>query len=95
MDTQLKVRENKARRAAARLRLGLAKSRTRDPLAPDFDLWMIVDRDGMVVAGGEHMRPLMTLDDVEAWLRDGPRQFGGESQKKYRRRMLEWLLARV
>jgi hypothetical protein len=64
-----KVRENRARRAAERQGLMLMKSRRRDPMALDFNTWMLVDgRTGRKVL---HRRRAygVTLDEVEAWLR--------------------------
>ncbi len=65
--TSDKVRENKARRAAARQGLRLAKSRTRDGRATDYGTFMVVDVEGnWLVAEG------LYLDEVERYL-DGER----------------------
>ena len=69
---------------ADRQGLALRKSRRRDPLALDYDLWWVVDRDGWSAndpprpfAGGG--RPAQhfpwkgaTLDEVEQFLRTKP-----------------------
>jgi hypothetical protein len=66
-----KVRENRLRAMATRQGLAIQKSRRRDPMAIDFDRWMIVDLfTGKPVAGtGPGNLPNMTLDGVEAYLR--------------------------
>jgi hypothetical protein len=57
---------------ADRQGLELHKSRRRDPLALDFDRWMLVDAASKKpVAGVERGRPTMTLDEIEAHLRKG------------------------
>jgi len=49
----------------------LQKSRRRDPRALDYGLYRIVDPERkLVVAGSGRFEREMTLDDVEAWLRD-------------------------
>jgi hypothetical protein len=74
-DQAEKVRENRLRRMAERQGLRLVKSRRRDPLALDYDRWMVVDidTDGVVV-GAEVGRPNMTIDEVEDWLEKGWRR---------------------
>jgi hypothetical protein len=62
MDTQEKIRENRARRAVARRGLRLAKTRRRDRAAYDYGSWTITDQAGRLV----HAAP--SLADVEAWL---------------------------
>lgn len=66
-----KVRENRLRAMATRRGLAIQKSRRRDPMAIDFDRWVIVDLfTSKPVAGtGPGNLPSMTLDDVEAYLR--------------------------
>jgi len=64
MDQDLKVRENKLRRAAVRQGLKLNKSRQRDPRGLTFDKWLVVDASMNVVPGGE----FITLDQVEELL---------------------------
>lgn len=58
-----KVRENRARRAAARQRLQLVKSRRRDPRAWDFGLFMLVDANNATVLG-----EWTNLENVENYL---------------------------
>ncbi len=55
-----KVRENRLRRAAARQRCQLVKSRRRDPNAWDYGTYMLVDWDtnGAVMQNAD-------LDDIE------------------------------
>jgi hypothetical protein len=67
----MKVRENRARRAAARQELALVKRRRRDWRAPDFNTWSIVDPStGMVVSpAGCYQR--LTIDQVEGILDAG------------------------
>jgi hypothetical protein len=65
MDGAEKVREARLRRMARRQGLKLIRSRRRDPLAPDFGRYALVDPDtNRSVAGVGSM----TLDDVETWL---------------------------
>ena len=72
-DQARKVRENGLRRMAQRQGYRLVKSRRRDPLAWDYDRWMILSIDAnAVVAGTEGIgRPSWSLDDVEEWLQAG------------------------
>jgi hypothetical protein len=67
MDTQEKIRENRARRAVARRGYRLAKTRRRDPAAYDYGTWAITGPTGRPVRG------VHTLADVEAWLDGGQR----------------------
>jgi hypothetical protein len=67
-----KIRENRIRRAAARQRLSLVKSRRRDPHAWDYGTYMLVDRDtGGVVFGNPATGPngSASLEQVEEYLR--------------------------
>jgi hypothetical protein len=68
MDTQEKVRENRARRAVARRGYRLAKTRRRDRAAYDYGSWTIIDP---ATGGTVHAAP--SLADVEAWLDGGAR----------------------
>jgi hypothetical protein len=70
MDQEEKVHENRLRRMAERRGFALVKSKRRDPLALDYDRWLIIDqRTKKVVAGEGHGgRPTMALDEVEAFL---------------------------
>jgi hypothetical protein len=67
MDTQEKVRENRARRAVTRRGYRLAKTRRRDHAAHDYGSWAITDPAGRVV------RAALSLAEVEAWLDRGAR----------------------
>jgi hypothetical protein len=58
-DQAEKVRENKLRRMADRRGYDLAKSRARDPQAPDYGRWTLIDRLGL------DRYALLTLDEVE------------------------------
>jgi hypothetical protein len=69
VDTEEKVREARARRAAQRQGLKLVRSRRRDAQAADFGRYTLVDPDtNRAVAGELDSASAMTLDDVEAWL---------------------------
>jgi hypothetical protein len=67
----LKVRENRLRRAADRQGYRLMKSRSRDPKAIDFDLYALID-----VRTGEAVNPAIaqrwtcswTIDEIEEYL---------------------------
>jgi hypothetical protein len=64
-----KVRENKLRRMAARQRVVISKSRTRDPRAADFGRFMLTDSShSTVLVGGDPHAYSATLDEIEAWL---------------------------
>jgi hypothetical protein len=70
-DREVKVKENRLRRAAERQGLRLVKSRRRDPRALDFGKYMLVDvqTNGVVyglISGGSQM--VADLDDIEAYL---------------------------
>jgi len=68
-----KVRENRARRTAARRGWKLVKSRRRDPQALNYGEFMIVDqRTGFVVIGGRDDWDWLSLEQVEDWLLDQP-----------------------
>jgi hypothetical protein len=59
-----KVRENRARRAAARQGLKLVKSKRRDRRALDYAVWTIVNtQTNAVTAGGS-----LSIDQVEDFL---------------------------
>jgi hypothetical protein len=73
-----KIRENRLRRMAERQLLRLKKSRRRDPRAPDFGGYMLVDDRNNVVLGASQNAYEATLDDVEAYLTD-------DSRPRYRR----------
>ena len=63
-----KIRENRLRRMAKRMGFGLVKSRSRDPRAPGYGNFMIVDAsNNTVVAGAGGAEPFapMRIDDVE------------------------------
>jgi hypothetical protein len=59
-----KVRENRARRAAARQGFKLIKSKRRDPRALDYSTWTIINSQTGAVEKGDRM----TIDDVEQFL---------------------------
>ena len=63
-----KVRENRLRRMAQRQGLILQKSRRRDPRAPDFGTYWLVDRNYNTIVAGESFG--MDLDAVEAALNE-------------------------
>lgn len=62
--------ESALRRAVARTGHRLVKSRTRDDRAFDWQTYMIVDQQNIIVAMGLQSGYGMTDDDVEAWLRE-------------------------
>ena len=65
-ETELKVREKRARRMAERQGLRLVKSPRRDPLALDYGTFRIERRDGAeVVAQGSSSGYGLALEDVE------------------------------
>jgi hypothetical protein len=67
MDQSLKVRENRARRAAARQGFAIVKSRRRDPNAIDFGGYMIVDPSTNSVV--LNCAPVgLSIQDVEEFL---------------------------
>jgi hypothetical protein len=69
MEQEMKVKENRLRRAAERQGLVLQKSRRRDPRAIDFGGYMLVDVvKNFVVMGGSPNAFSASLDDVEAYL---------------------------
>jgi hypothetical protein len=43
MDTRIKVREDRLRRTATRQGVALRKSHRRDPLAPGYGTWCVID----------------------------------------------------
>lgn len=61
----MKVRENKARRAAIRQGLELQKSKRKDPMAIDFGKFMLADEAGELVFGHEPRPFSATLEQVE------------------------------
>lgn len=63
MDQDFKVYENRLRRAAARQELRLVKARRIDRRAVDYGTYMLVDANGVVVAGER-----MDIRDVERYL---------------------------
>ena len=66
-----KIVENRCRRALSRRGFTLQKSRRRDPRAVDYGGYMIVDAaTNTVVAGAGSNAFSMSLDEVEAWLKD-------------------------
>ena len=66
---EVKVRENRLRRAAERQGLRLVKSRRRDPRAFDYGKYMLVDvQTSGVVHGLVAGHIGADLDDIEAYL---------------------------
>jgi len=64
-----RIRENRARRAVAKLGLRLAKSRARDTRRPEFGNFHIVNPvNNAIVAGGSPRDYSMSLEDVEAFV---------------------------
>ena len=74
METSIKVRENKARRVAARQRYTLVKSSRRDRRAWDYGLWWMVHEGGVIGAdkpgGVAGDPPGLSLEEVERLLDD-------------------------
>ena len=68
---ELKVRENRARRAAKRQGLKLEKSRQRDPLGISYGTYQLVDGEGRrELVDGDHSEGYgMTLEEIEVTLR--------------------------
>ena len=66
-----KTDETRVRRKAERQALILVKSRRRDPLAVDFNRFILEDESGVVVFGNAD-RYDKTLDEVEAFLTTPP-----------------------
>jgi hypothetical protein len=68
-DQEVKVQENRLRRAAERQGLRLVKSRRRDPRAFDYGKYMLVDvQTNGVVFGVVAGHIGADLDEVEAYL---------------------------
>lgn len=68
MDQALKVRENRARRAAIRQGLELQKSKRKDPMALDFGKFMLANEAGDLVFGHQPRPFSATLEQIEARL---------------------------
>jgi hypothetical protein len=51
----------------------LVRSARRDPLARDYDRYMIKDETGRIVAGADPHSFSMTIDDAEHWARQPPK----------------------
>jgi hypothetical protein len=67
-----KVDEDRIRRLVARQGFMLEKSRRRDPRAPDFGRFRIVDpHTNSVAAGGQPWDYSLSLDEAEAWALEG------------------------
>lgn len=65
-----KTQENRVRRAARRHDLGLQKSRTRDPRAPEFGGYMLFDIYRNAVVYGAHPFAFSaSLDEIEDFLK--------------------------
>ena len=63
-----KVRENRARRMAARQGLQLVKSRARDPMSLSYGAYWLIDPNANTIKAGDPHRGT-TLEAAEAWLR--------------------------
>jgi hypothetical protein len=64
-----KIRDNRARRMAARQGYRLMKSRRRDPRSISYGEYQIVDPDRKAIVAGELDSPWsLSLEEVEAWL---------------------------
>jgi hypothetical protein len=73
MPDEDKVRENRLRRIAERRGYSLEKSRRRDPKAPDFARFRVIEmRENRAVFGAEPHAFSATLDEVEQWLGEKP-----------------------
>jgi hypothetical protein len=69
MDTQTKVRENRARRVASRQGLRLIKARRLDPRASDYGLYALVRANGEAANPARDGFPCSwSLIEVEAFL---------------------------
>lgn len=64
-DSALKVRENRARRAAQRQGISISKNARRDPRALDYGLWCLDDPH----RGIQHTQ--LRLDQIETYLATG------------------------
>jgi hypothetical protein len=68
-EQEVKVRENRLRRAAERQGLRLVKSRRRDPRAFDYGKYMLVDSESNAIVHGLVAGHIGAgLDDIEAYL---------------------------
>jgi hypothetical protein len=63
-----KVDENRMRRMAERQGFTLVKSRRRDPLARDYERYVLRDDAGKIVAGGTEQHFEFDLSEIEEWL---------------------------
>lgn len=73
MPQEEKVKENWLRRIAERRGYCLEKSRRRDPKAPDFGRFRLIDvRENRAVLGDAPLQFSATLDDIEGWLGERP-----------------------
>jgi hypothetical protein len=70
-DREFKVLEQRARRVAERQGLALQRSKRRDPHAPDFGLYRLVDPNlNAVIAGARPWDFSMNLAEIVDWLLD-------------------------
>jgi hypothetical protein len=75
VDTTMKVKENRARRAAQRQGLALQRSRRRDRRAADYGRYSIYDGAEVLFEG--------TLDEAEHWLNyDSPGALRARGEKE-------------
>jgi hypothetical protein len=64
-----KARENRLRRMASRQGFRLSRSRSRNPDAYEYGLYLLVNIDNCCMIDG-----WVSLDTIEAWLRDDDEQ---------------------
>lgn len=76
MESPNKARINRARRTAARYGLTIRKSRTRDPLAPTYGCWELIDSEDHTTA------TVFSIEEVEENLA----RLGREAQERFRSR---------
>lgn len=72
-DREFKVLEQRARRVAQRQGLTLSRSKRRDPHAPDFGLYHLLDDKNLVVAGATPWAHSMNLAEIVDFLLDDRR----------------------
>jgi hypothetical protein len=69
VNTDKKVRENRLRRKLARMGFQLTKSKRKDPDALDFGKYVIFEPGTTWAVFGNKKRFDLSLDDVEAWIK--------------------------
>ena len=68
IDMAEKARDSRLRSRARRAGLSLMRSRTRNPRASDYGLYIVVDTASATVVAGGQTGYNMTQDDVEEFL---------------------------